>query len=137
MQYQDIAEEDQALIKEAIATVERAFDEQHHRLVTAVLTEEGNIHYGINLLLNKIRRASACSESGAISSVVLNKEHPKRIVTVRKPMADEIDQTIKVVNPCGLCREMLTDYYPDIEVIINDDGKLGTCRAVDLLPLKY
>lgn len=137
MNYKTIDERDNELIAKAKAKIEDTFEEKHHRLVTAVLTEEGNTYYGINLQLDRIRRASACSDSGAISNAVLNKEKPILIVAVRKPAAVEPNQETKVVNPCGLCREMLTDYYPDINVIVTTPEGIKKCTAIELMPLKY
>ena len=59
------------------------------------------------------------------------------IVAVRHPRPDEPDQTIQVVPPCGLCREVLSDHAPDLEVILADQGRLVKCRLLDLLPFKY
>ena len=137
MNFTELDTEATDLIDKALAKVSEGFDEQRHRLVTAILTEEGNVHYGINLQLDKIKRASACSDSGAISNVVLHREHPKLLVAVRKPFATEPDQKIKVVNPCGLCREMLTDYYPDLEVVVSTPDGVKKCVVSELLPLKY
>lgn len=137
MNYTEIDTQATDLIEKAHAKIAEGFDEKHHRLVTAILTEEGSVYYGINLQLDKIRRASACSESGAISNVVMNKEHPKLLVAVRKPPVAEPDQETKVVNPCGLCREMLTDYYPNLEVVVSTPDGVKKCVISELLPLKY
>lgn len=137
MNFTDIDTEANDLIDKASSKIAEGFNEDHHRLITAILTKEGNIHYGINLQLKKIKRASACSDSGAISNVVLNKEQPKLLVAVRKPTPGEHDQETKVVNPCGLCREMLTDYYPDLEVVVSTADGVRKCVISELLPLKY
>ena len=137
MNFTDIDSQAADLITKASTKIAEGFDEKHHRIVTAILTEDGNIYYGVNLQLDKIRRASACSDSGAISNVVLNKEIPKLLVAVRKPPVEESSQDIKVVNPCGLCREMLTDYYPDLEVVVSTPEGVKKCVISDLLPLKY
>ena len=137
MEFTEIDNTAADLIYKATAKIAEGFDENHHRLVTAILTEEGNVHYGINLQLDKIKRASACSESGAISNVILNKEHPKLLVAVRKPPKQADEHDIIVVNPCGLCREMLTDYYPSLEVVVITPLGVKKCVISELLPLKY
>jgi len=47
------------------------------------------------------------------------------------------DKRIEVVSPCGMRREMLSDYGKDIKVIVQHEGKLLKFKVVDLLPLKY
>jgi cytidine deaminase len=137
MNYQDLNTHDYELIDRAKAKINYAFDEPYHKLVTAIQTEEGNTHYGINLQLHHIRRASVCSDAGAISNVMLAKEHPTSLVAVRKPLSSEENQEVEVVNPCGLCREMLTDYYPTLMVIVSTPDGLKKCSASAFLPLKY
>jgi cytidine deaminase len=43
-----------------------------------------------------------------------------------------------VINPCGRCRQLLFDQYPDIKVIIKDgEGGLRTATVDELLPFAY
>ncbi|TVY22105.1 Blasticidin-S deaminase, partial [Lachnellula hyalina] len=43
-----------------------------------------------------------------------------------------------VISPCGRCRQMMFDYYPDIKVIVKDDeGVLRTVSVQQLLPFAY
>lgn len=43
-----------------------------------------------------------------------------------------------VLPPCGMCREMLSDYAPGAYVIVpRADGRLVRRRALDLLPEKW
>ncbi|TVY31534.1 Blasticidin-S deaminase, partial [Lachnellula occidentalis] len=43
-----------------------------------------------------------------------------------------------VISPCGRCRQMMFDYYPDIKVIVKDDeGELTTVSPQELLPFAY
>lgn len=45
----------------------------------------------------------------------------------------------RVIPPCGRCREFITDYCPDADVIVHDDkeDELIKVPAADLLPFKY
>jgi cytidine deaminase len=43
------------------------------------------------------------------------------IVAVRHPPPDEKDQSIRVVSPCGACRELIFDYDPKARVIVPKD----------------
>jgi cytidine deaminase len=42
-----------------------------------------------------------------------------------------------VISPCGRCRQMMLDYYPDIQVIIKDGDELRTAGIPELLPFGY
>lgn len=42
-----------------------------------------------------------------------------------------------VINPCGRCRQMLLDYYPDIKVIVRDGEELRVVGTTDLLPFAF
>lgn len=42
-----------------------------------------------------------------------------------------------VISPCGRCRQIMFDYYPDIEVIIKDGEELRTAGMKELLPFGY
>ncbi|MDQ0912918.1 cytidine deaminase [Streptomyces canus] len=42
-----------------------------------------------------------------------------------------------VVPPCGRCRQVLLDYFPDLEVIVGEEARTRTVRITDLLPESY
>jgi cytidine deaminase len=39
--------------------------------------------------------------------------------------------------PCGMCRELISDYGKNIDVIIPYNDKLVKCNVLELLPEKY
>lgn len=42
-----------------------------------------------------------------------------------------------VVPPCGRCRQVLLDYFPDLRVIVAPDGRPASIPVADLLPAGY
>lgn len=50
---------------------------------------------------------------------------------------DKEKDEVKVVTPCGMCRELIYDYSPESLVIIPFEEKIVKCSIKDLLPLKY
>jgi len=56
---------------------------------------------------------------------------------VRHPKAEEADQELAVVSPCGGCREMFFDHVPDIKIIIPTPGGLIKVKVQSLLPHPY
>ncbi|MNE57797.1 Blasticidin-S deaminase [compost metagenome] len=59
------------------------------------------------------------------------------IVAVRHPDPDSEDREIRVVSPCGMCRELIADYARDCKVILPGEEGLAKADILDLLPLRY
>ncbi|MFE9629480.1 cytidine deaminase family protein [Streptomyces sp. NPDC006463] len=47
------------------------------------------------------------------------------------------DRDRGVVPPCGRCRQVLLDYFPDLKVIVGGDEHVRTVLITDLLPESY
>ncbi|GAA2766517.1 cytidine deaminase [Streptomyces paradoxus] len=47
------------------------------------------------------------------------------------------DRNRGVVPPCGRCRQVLLDYFPDLKVIVGKGDRIRTVRITDLLPESY
>ncbi|MCL5440017.1 MAG: hypothetical protein M1595_03835 [Candidatus Thermoplasmatota archaeon] len=56
------------------------------------------------------------------------------IVAVRHPEMENCYVEYEIVPPCGMCREIATDYDSEIHVIIDINGKPATIPMKDLLP---
>jgi cytidine deaminase len=60
------------------------------------------------------------------------------IVAVFHSGVSELDTAIKVAAPCGMCREMISDYSPNAMVILpGATGVLVRKQIAQLLPDKY
>jgi len=42
----------------------------------------------------------------------------------------------RIIAPCGVCRELISDYSPDAVVWLTSDIGIQPIRALDLLPSK-
>lgn len=47
------------------------------------------------------------------------------------------DRDRGVVPPCGRCRQVLLDYFPGIDVIVGEEGRVRAVPVIDLLPASY
>ncbi|GAA4893791.1 cytidine deaminase [Stackebrandtia albiflava] len=47
------------------------------------------------------------------------------------------DRERGVIPPCGRCRQVLFDYFPDIDVIVGGGDRIHTVPVADLLPETY
>lgn len=128
---------DKALIDAAISTIEACFSAEEHRLATAIRTTDGEIFTGVNVS-STIGTIDVCAEPIALGALrKTGRRDIATIVTVRKPRPTDIDQKLRIVSPCGKCRELLYDYCPDAFVLIADQFEVRRVRVYELLPFRY
>lgn len=137
MSPEPLTEDDRALIEIARALIRERYVENRHHISAALRTRSGKVHTGLHLD-TYVGRASVCAEAVAIgTAMAAGDKDVAAIVSVRHPRPREANQTIQVVSPCGICREMLADFAPDCRVIVPVDGGLVRVAPIDLLPNKY
>lgn len=133
---------DQELLEAASALIRQRYIVGRHHIAAALRTRSGKIVTGLHLD-TYVGRASVCAEAVAVGQAMaqIGPNDPiTDIVSVRHPRPTEQNQTIQVVAPCGICREMLRDFAADARVLLSDDSSDGGLRAYnpsELLPLKY
>jgi cytidine deaminase len=126
------------LIETAKQTIAERFHEKQHRLATTILTKNGQVTTGINVE-GSFGCNDVCAEQIALG-VALSKGlcDIETVVTVKHPKPDDENQELRVVSPCGKCRELLNDYAPEAMVILPDgDNHLIKVAVKDLLPNRY
>ncbi len=132
--------EDVALLQAATDLIRRRYAVGRHHIAAALRTRSGKIVTGLHLD-TYVGRASVCAEAVAVGQAMADgagaADPITAIISVRHPRPTEANQSIQVVAPCGICREMLRDFAPDARVILNVDGALVSYGTADLLPLKY
>ncbi|WP_374307931.1 cytidine deaminase [Dongia sp.] len=128
---------DQELLAAATDFIRSRYAENRHHIGAAVRGASGRIYLGLHLD-TYVGRCSVCAEAVALGSALSAGETAiDAIVSVRHPRPKELHAEPKVVSPCGICREMLTDFAPGSDVIMTRDGELARVPAADLLPEKY
>ena len=129
--------EDEQLIAEARAAIARGYRYGWHHIGAAVRMGSGRVFTAVHLEAN-VGRVAVCAEAVAIGRAIAEGERDfATIVAVRHPHAGEVDRRIRVVSPCGMCRELIGDYGPEAQVIFAAGDEVGKCRVGDLLPAKY
>lgn len=137
LQVKPLEEIDYQLIKEAERVIEDNYRYGRHHIGAAVLTTTGQIHAAVHVEAN-VGRITVCGEAMAIGKSISEGDHEfKTIVAVAHPHPHEDIENCWVVAPCGMCRELITDYGPQTEVILSYNDELVKCAAIDLLPEKY
>ncbi len=128
---------DLELVEAARAAIARLYSENRHHIGSALRTRSGRVYTAVHLD-TYVGRASVCAEAVALGRAIAEGESDiETIVSVRHPRPAESDRTIRIVSPCGICREMLSDFAPGSKVIVpGEDGPVGVPVDV-LLPRKY
>ncbi len=137
MQAEPVTADDEALVAAARDLINARVRENRHHIAAAVRTTDGRIYLGLHLD-TYVGRASVCAEAVAVGAAMADGATGiTAIVSVRHPKPTDPIDGVQIVSPCGICREMLTDFAPDARVIMRQGGELGRFKATELLPEKY
>lgn len=100
------------------------------RVGAAVEASDGSIHRGCNVE-NASFSVTVCAERVALGSAVAAGARELRRVFV-------VSTSSAPVPPCGMCRQALAEFGPDLEVISEGaGGRRTTWRLSDLLPEQF
>ena len=119
------------LIQKALKARENSYSSYSQFAVGAALeAEDGTIYTGCNVE-NASYGLSVCAERTALVKAV--SEGAKKF----KRLAIVAD-TEKPVTPCGMCRQMLMEFSPEMKLILgNTQGKSETITLTELLPKAF
>jgi cytidine deaminase len=126
---------DVELLRTAEALLERVYVFNRHEVATALRTPDGSVFTGVHLE-GSCRRSSICAEGIALGAA--RGALPTGPLTVETIVSVQIKPagTFRIIAPCGVCRELISDYSPDTTVwLTGADGPLAM-PALDLLPEK-
>lgn len=125
-----------------IAIAERLLRDRYvplrHAVASALRTRDGQVFTGLHIG-GTVARVSLCAEAVALSQAIMNGCTDLDIIVALHHTSDTgSGSTSKIVNPCGMCRELLSDYAPDLRVIVPDDrGEPTSIPINELLPRKF
>ncbi|MCK1993228.1 cytidine deaminase [Peribacillus muralis] len=132
-----LTENDFSLIDEAKMVITTFYEDDRHHVGAALRTRSGNVVSAVHIEAY-IGRVSVCAEAIAIGKAISNGErYFDTIVAVRHPYSNEKNRELRVVSPCGMCRELIADYSPDCFILLEMDGVLQKTNIGELIPLKY
>ena len=123
--------EDRQLIEAARTAIDRNYDEKqhYHAVGAAVRCKNGKVYTGVNC--DNIH--GSCAEFIAMGGAISAGEREFDTIVAVFGRGDKG----RVVPPCGNCRQMLFEYAPGIQVIIEYDGVTGKLPIEELLPYPY
>ncbi len=120
---------DRDLIKSAGRIISDRFKENVHHIGAALRTRAGKIYSAVHLEAH-VGRIAVCAEAIALGMAAA--EGDTDIDTIVA-----VNQKGDVVSPCGMCRELISDYSPDAHVIIRGAEGAEVVSVSLLLPYKY
>jgi cytidine deaminase len=114
------------LVDHALAARQRAYAPYSHYFVgAAVLAEDGSVVVGCNVE-NASYPATICAERVALTSAVAQGKRKLKAIAVA---------TRDGGSPCGICRQVMAELGPEMQVYITDEaGNFRTTTVRDLLP---
>lgn len=136
---EDLTPDDIALVEAARAAIAVRYRPDWHVVGAALRTRSGRVFVGVHLDAN-VGRIAVCAEAVALgrAATEAGDTDVDTIVAVYHPAPSAADRAIRVVAPCGMCRELIADYAPEARVLVpGDDGAPVARRVVALLPGKY
>ncbi|WNB91137.1 cytidine deaminase [Bacillus sp. NEB1478] len=129
--------EDHELIRAAEEVIVKNYVYGKHHIGAAIRTKSGKIYAAVHLEAN-VGRIAVCGEAVALGKAISEGDHEfETIVAVAHPHPHEDIEKCWVVTPCGMCRELISDYGKDAQVIIPYYGEIMKCTVMELLPEKY
>jgi cytidine deaminase len=116
------------LVERAMAAMERAYAPYSgFRVGAALLAADGSITEGCNVE-NASYPAGICAERGAVAAAVARGVRDFTAIVI----ATEADRP---TSPCGMCRQVLIEFAPDLEVVsVTRSGAEARWTMSDLLP---
>jgi cytidine deaminase len=133
-----LTEKDLELIEAAGDAIRRRYRNDWQEVGAALRDRAGRVFTGVNLDAY-LGRMAVCAEAVALGKVVtdIGEIGIDMLVAVRHPKPHEADQSVRVVSPCGSCRELIWDYDRNARVIVPGADGPTIASIGELLPNKY
>lgn len=96
------------------------------RVGAALLTKEGSVFTGCNVE-NSSYGAAICAERSAVSCAVSSGFRNFEAIAIASSGED-------TVYPCGICRQVLHEFNPEIRIICQGKDGFETYRLSELMP---
>jgi cytidine deaminase len=114
--YPGLSEVDVELWQRAVAVLGRAYRHERHEVAAALRTRDGRVHTGLHVA-GSAGRSSICAEGIALGAALTagDREVAAIVAVLYRPAG-----TVRVIAPCGVCRELLYDYCPDASLYVHE-----------------
>ncbi|MBP3838378.1 MAG: cytidine deaminase [Prevotella sp.] len=140
-QIEELAVEEQILVKAAIKATDNSYAKySHFHVGAALLLEDGSIVTGANQE-NAAYPSGLCAERSAIFAA--QSQHPEfSIKTIAIAARNDDGFTRRPISPCGACRQVMMEmedrYKSDVRVLLYGVEGVYAIRSIkDLLPVSF
>jgi cytidine deaminase len=130
MRHVDVNPDDRELIAAAADVIRRNFCEDRHTVGAAVRCSSGRTYVGVNV---DSCGYGPCAEPIAVGAAISAGERDILAIVAVEGRSGQY----QVLSPCGNCRQLLLDFAPCAEVILQHDGRTVKANVKDLLPEPY
>ncbi len=124
-----LTQQDHDLLRTAREVMAARFREGYHHLAAALRTRSGKTFSGVHLEA-KVGRVAVCAEAIALGAAAAAGDTELDTIV-------SVDRKGNVVSPCGMCRELISDYAPACRVIVPNRLGVEVVTITELLPNKY
>ncbi len=94
----------------------------------AVLTVDDQIICGINIE-NASYPAGTCAERVALGNAISQGKTQFKAIAVYSPKGE--------ISPCGVCRQFISEFGPEIQILFHWQGELQQRPIKELLPFSF
>jgi cytidine deaminase len=116
---------DKELIENARSIISKRFKENYHHIGAALRTKSGKVFSAVHLEAY-VGRVAVCAEAIAIGMAAAAGDTDIDTIVA-------VNSNGRVIPPCGICRELISDYSSDCQVIITE---VEIVNISELLPKK-
>lgn len=129
--------DDRELLAAAEAIIQQRFREGRHHVGAAVRGATGKIYTGIHLQA-VVGEPATCAEVIAIGQAMLaGEDHIVSCVAIRHPKPREVSQALRILPPCGSCRDLIADYGGKaVWILLELEEGLRKTSIAELIPLR-
>lgn len=115
------------LVEEAIEAQKNSFSPFYNFHVgAALLTEDDKIIRGCNV--ESSANGGVCAERVAFLSAIANGNKKFKAIAV---VGGDLQN---FCTPCGICRQFMVDFAPDIDIVLYKKDEIKVVKLKDLLP---
>lgn len=122
---------DRELIQEASALLLKEHDPALHRVAAAARGVSGRIYLGLSIATPRVM---VCAESTAIANAKMAGDAAIQAIVSVGLGPDDVPI---VINPCGVCREMVPTFGRDLRVLVDAGGHVAAASPDELLPMPW